>query len=391
MSLKLGYVICLGALIVLPAGCTIVECPSNMTCTLNPVSTPTAGSGGNGGSAGGGGADPSDGGVMDDGGSPAPDLPPGEWQNVTGNLAGKVAGCGNLNSVFRAPNDRLIAGVALNGLWASSGGTTWAPLGTGAGSAKIDNGPLVLVFDPDAPNVFWEAGIYGAGPGVYRTDDDGKTFTALGISFSDSVSIDFTDPQRRTMIAGAHEVARGVSKSTDGGATWTNVGAELSANRWCTNVRILDATTYLVGCAPGIYRSTDAAKHWTQVSETGGQSQPLVHSDGSLYWPSTDGQLLRSTDQGETWTEIMPSNVLLPRTPLELPDGRIAALGPDTVVVSKNQGVTWDYATGYLPYKDSAGLVYSNAEKAFFIWRNDCGQVVLDDAVMRFDVDYQSL
>jgi len=39
--------------------------------------------------------------------------------------------------------------------------------------------------------------------------------------------VDFSDPERRNVIAGGHEQSRMVWKSTDGGQTWTNVGLNL--------------------------------------------------------------------------------------------------------------------------------------------------------------------
>jgi hypothetical protein len=60
------------------------------------------------------------------------------------------------------------------------------------------------------------------------------------------------------------------------------------------------------------------------------------------------------------------------------------------VVVSADHGETWDHASGGLPYKDAGGLLYSSFQRAFFIWHNDCQDAVLDDAVMRFDFDYET-
>jgi hypothetical protein len=37
-----------------------------------------------------------------------------------------------------------------------------------------------------------------------------------------------------------------------------------------------------VGCAPGIYRTSDAAKTWTQVSDVGGSGSPLAAKDGTI-------------------------------------------------------------------------------------------------------------
>jgi len=338
------------------------------------------------GDSGEGGALP-----VDDGGNGAPDLPPGEWRNVTGNLAGKDSACGNLNSLFmRESTGEVIAGVARHGLWTSTSGSKWKALGTGAGSAEITNGPVAMVFDPENTAQYWESGTYGDGAGAYKTVDGGVTFSELPIDAADSISVDFSDPARKLLLAGSHEKPRMVFKSTDGGENWQNVGATLPADHFCTLVRILDSKTYLVGCQPGIYRTTDAARHWTQVSELGGSGLPLVASDGSIYWSSGDGQLLRSADAGQSWVELLPPNALVPVTPIELPDQRIAAISRRTLVVSANQGQTWDYASNYLPYENPNGLVYSEAQKAFFIWRWDCGQVVLSDAIMRFDFDYQA-
>jgi photosystem II stability/assembly factor-like uncharacterized protein len=309
------------------------------------------------------------------------------------------SGCGNLDTLFARPDsDVLIAGVYLAGLWASTDGDTdWAALGTGKGSASISNGPLSLVFDPLDPDRFWEAGIYGDDAGVYETKDGGKTFAAVGDLFhTDSVSLDFSDEQRKTLLAGGHEAAQTLWKTTDGGATWKSVGRDLPADRWCTIALILDAENYLVGCGQsggltGIFRSSDAGGHWTKVSDGGGSGRPLLASDGSIYWTTaSNGQLLRSVDLGLTWVEMMPADVLPGKSPIELPDGRIAALGPQTVVVSADHGETWDYASGGLPYTDAAGLLYSSFQRAFFIWHNDCQDAVLDDAVMRFDFDYET-
>ena len=106
---------------------------------------------------------------------------PGNWVNVTSNLAGMASECGNMTYVSAKPNeDLVIAGIALKGLWGSTdGGTSWHQLGSGGGSAKITNRPGSIIYDPARPNVFWQSGIYN-GNGIYRTDNNGKVFRALG-------------------------------------------------------------------------------------------------------------------------------------------------------------------------------------------------------------------
>jgi hypothetical protein len=83
----------------------------------------------------------------------------GPWVDVTSNLAGMPSECGNMTYVTGRPgSEQVIAGVALHGLWANNPGSdTWTPLGEG-GPAQILNRAESIVFDPSAPNRYWESG-----------------------------------------------------------------------------------------------------------------------------------------------------------------------------------------------------------------------------------------
>src|SRR5579859_4326621 len=154
---------------------------------------------------------------------------PGSWSNVTGNLANMPSECGNLTMLSAVPgSNTIIAGIAQKGLWASSNnGASWTHLGSGSGSAVITNRPQWITYDPTHPGVFWEAGIYNGG-GVYKTTDGGSTFQQLGnVTHNEYVSVDFSDPNRQTIVAGGHERSQYVWKSTDGGQTWSNIGLNL--------------------------------------------------------------------------------------------------------------------------------------------------------------------
>lgn len=312
------------------------------------------------------------------------------WVNITGNLANMASECGNLVHLSAVPSDnRVIAGVALRGLWANTNDATWTPLGTGSGSDTITNRPMWITYDPVNPNVYWESGIYNSG-GVYRTTDGGMTFRRLGsVAHNDYVSVDFTDPNRQLLLAGGHEQSRTVYRSTDGGATWTNIGANLPANTKFSSIPIImSAQVYLVnafggGGTGGIYRTTDAGATWARLSALEPWLPPLFASNGTIYWPVFNG-LIKSTDSGLTWTPVGGSVSHL--TPTELPDGRIVTIAGNRLVASTDGGATWSAFGPTLPYNPN-GVVYSAARRAFFIWRWDCGGVVLPDAVMRFDYD----
>jgi hypothetical protein len=124
---------------------------------------------------------------------------------------------------------------------------------------------------------------------------------------------------------------------------------------------------------------------------------PLVASDGSIYWSTAvNGGLARSTDKGVTWSQTVGTGVLMTDPPIELPDGRIAAVGSSAIVVSADQGVTWTAVTSEIPYiksvgyNDAGGVLYSVPQKAFYVYHSDCGNSVPSDAVLRYDFDYMT-
>jgi photosystem II stability/assembly factor-like uncharacterized protein len=311
------------------------------------------------------------------------------WVNVTGNLANMASQCGNLTMLSAVPGSgTVIAGVALDGLWANSGGSTWSQLGTGAGSAVITNRPSWIVYDPAHPGTFWESGIYNGG-GVYETTDGGNTFSQLGaIGHIDYVSVDFSDPNRRTLLAGGHEESQTVYLSTDGGQTWTNIGLNLPAGtNFSTDPLIISSRTYVVstqgwsGGSIGVYRTTDGGNSWQLVSTAGPTGAPLVTSTGAIYWP-VNNSLLKSTDSGVTWTQV--GGNLQAVHPIELPDATLAAVGATTLVISADGGSTWSPIGDTLPFAP-ASVIYSPSRNAFFISQWDCGNVVLPNAIMSLD------
>jgi len=321
--------------------------------------------------------------------------PAGTWVNVTGNLSNIASDCGNLTKLSSVPgSDTIIAGVAIRGLWANNSGSTWSHLGAGAGSDTITNRPSSIVYDPANSAVFWESGIYDTG-GVYKTADSGNTFHQLGsISHIDYVSVDFSDANRRTLLAGGHEQSQTVYRSVDGGQTWSDIGVNLPAGTGFSNSPlIINSQTYVVntetswsGDSPGIYRTTNAGTTWTKVSSQGPGGAPLVASNGTIYWPISDS-LLKSTDSGSTWTQVgsgISGGAFQLVPPIELPDRRLVSVGADHLMVSADGGSTWSPIGDTLPYAP-VSVVYSRNRQAFFISHSDCGAVVLPDAVMRLD------
>lgn len=388
-TLTLGWAL----LAAFTCGCTFyTSCPTD-----NQQRPP----GGGGASSNGGGAS-SNGGESGDGNGNESGAGPTlvAWQNVTSNLAGMESACGGL-SVLSAKRDNVVlAGVNQHGLWATTdGGESWHELGQGEGSEPIPitAGVHSITFDPADSNVYWLAVIYG--PGVWRTDDNGETFKALGtVRHNDLVSVDFGDPERRVLVAGGHEAQKTLWRSADAGATWDDIGSTLPADSRSSSfplvlgpkLHLLGASGYAPGVS-GIFRTEDAGATWERVSERGGFGVPVTLSDGTILWPDEDGALERSVDEGLTWEEVLPKNSSYGRQSLlELPDGRLAMMSRYEGVKVADADFTTLTQVSERPPFDSDGLVYSEPNRAFFIWNADCGEVVLDDAIMRADFDYEA-
>jgi hypothetical protein len=372
----------------LNSACTFyTACPDNRT--NNPSGT--------GGSSGGGGTSNPDGTGGTDisfGG----EAPRGKWVNETFNLTDLQSECGNVTYLSAKPGeDRLIVSIAQHGLLAkASGGSEWVPLGQGKNSAVITNRGSTIVYDPTNANVFWEAGIYNGG-GVYRTDDGGDTFVDLGLRHDDYVSVDFNDPERKTLLASGHEAPGLLHYSVDGGATWSDIGASFPKEvHICSWPVVLDASTFLLGCgtygggAGGIFRSADAGNSWQRVSEHKIFPGPLLASNGSQYWSGEVNEgIVRTDDQGQTFHGPFGKGELTEATPVELPDGRIAALGQRRIVVSSDKGTTWQIVTTDLPFQPN-GIVYSPQGRAFYAHHWTCEAKIPSDAVMSYAFDYQA-
>jgi photosystem II stability/assembly factor-like uncharacterized protein len=316
------------------------------------------------------------------------------WVNATGDLAGQPTECGDLQSIWAVPNkDLVVTGVANNGVYGTTNnGTNWkmmSPPASGAGAITVRL--LQMLFDPASPNTWYVGGIYHT-PGIFKTTDAGATWTGLGnIGTNDAFSVDFADPQRKTILAGGHEASNTLWKSTNAGQTWANIGGP--SGGYSSFPYVIDAQTYLMGIVnTGIFRSVDAGANWTKVSSVTPTSHFTKTSAGDFYIIGS-GKVVRGSSDGVTWTSTTASSYNN-AAPVELPNGKIAAISSTGIAISPDKGATWKTIANPLPtaistfWAGAGGLCYNAVAGCFYTFWWNCvfsAAVIMPTEIWRFD------
>ncbi len=206
-------------------------------------------------------------------------------------------------------NRALAKGTSVDVQWTFRGPDN--PLAGNYGVGRIN----VIEFHPTDTNTYM---IGSPGGGIWRTTDDGGSWTALNdflpiLGVSD---IDYNpqNPNTIYICTGDRDAgdtySMGVFKSTDGGITWdtTGFGFGFAENQKTNGLLInsLDTNSLTLATSIGIFKSYDAGATWN-VKQGGFFQQILAHptDTGIMYATGyvTFGtrQVYRSTNGGASW------------------------------------------------------------------------------------------
>lgn len=255
---------------------------------------------------------------------------------------------------FRGGRSTAVSGVASQpmvyyfggtggGVWKTAdGGINWEPItdnsvfGTGSVGA-------IGLSDSD-PNTIYvgmgESAIRGNvshGDGVYKSTDAGKTWKKVGLEDTRQISRIRVHPKNSDIVyvaAQGHVWApneqRGIFRSKDGGKTWQKVfyrsdkagASDLIIDP--TNANILYAGFWEVyrkpwtlesgGTGSGIFKSTDGGDTWSEITRNPGLPKGMIGIVGITVSPANpdrlwaiveaeDGGVFRSDNAGKTWTK----------------------------------------------------------------------------------------
>ena len=221
------------------------------------------------------------------------------WRNVGPFRGGRIAA---VSGAIGQPGV-FYAGLPAGGVWkTTSAGETWYPV---FDSVKEVSSVGAIEVAPSDPNVIYAGtgdmvtgGAINEGNGVYRSGDAGRTWRHVGLDATKqipSMLVDLRDPNI-VLIAAQGDVhaksdARGIFRTTDGGATWIRT---LAVNDSTGAQKLARAND-----VPGVIFAT-TVRHYTAPGIPPRPAAAGASSDGG----PTGTSLYKSTDSGATWREL---------------------------------------------------------------------------------------
>ena len=208
-------------------------------------------------------------------------------------------GCSGV--VVNRLNGDVTVKVVGHGLWRSSDqGKTWARLDKEIISGRDETGWATSA-DQNAPLRVASFSLDGTA-GWTSDGNEWKKFTDLGRNW-DYGSVDWGANVPKTIIAAKHETdpPGEVYVTSDGGISWKQLSIYLQKDRGQTSmVGAMGGDVLIYSRGEGIQRSTDLGETWTEVSKMDPLTRIPVLFDGTHYLGTAMG-LLVSKDRGATW------------------------------------------------------------------------------------------
>ena len=270
---------------------------------------------------------------------------PSEWQLVLP---------GDVQNMFTDGSDNYYATMNVGVQKSVDKGTNWSTTSYNPPLQNGGNTSLGGVSD-SSYGLF----VGSLGNGLWRSIDSGASWTNTFSSFYGTRAQSILSTGN-TLLMAYTGLYRGIYKWDSNTSAWNlkfNTPPSVDGNSsdfsdfTVDNQSAIYATAWSPNHWGGIYKSSDAGETWTEVLATQFQANPVTieWSGGYLYAIQNSGGLLRSSDHGQTW-DSLTTLTTNSTDMISTPNGTLYAsfLGAG-VMESTNSGSTWQSYTNGLP------------------------------------------
>lgn len=181
-----------------------------------------------------------------------------------------------------------------------------------------------ITVDPSEPNTIYATGITSAeanSEAAWKTTDGGQSWSQMALDYK-AAGLLLIDPGDPKILYASSSCT--VSRSADGGKTWTGLGGVADA---APHLRTFALALALAPNGPGtlylglgfqgyradggIWESQDGGAHWTASGLRGSTvyDVDIVQRDRKTLYVATSQGLFRNTDGGDNWDDIGPPGV----------------------------------------------------------------------------------
>jgi photosystem II stability/assembly factor-like uncharacterized protein len=263
---------------------------------------------------------------------------------------------------------------------------------------RIDPVVSRLLTDPTEPGVVFASVWYqqpGAGGGVFRSDDAGRTWKILGLQNEAVRALESSTSQPPFLVAGARS---GVFRSVDSGKTWERISPE--GDPELRNVDSLaidprDPNVIYAGTYHLPWKTTDGGKSWKSITaglidDSDIMSFRVDDRNPDRIFLSACSGIYRSENQGGLWTKLQGVPYAARRTHAivqDLQNPRTLYAGTTQGLwVTRDAGETWERATPQAGVINSVAVAPSRGEsrERVLIGTESSGVLVSDDSGSTF-------
>src|SRR5207248_2324100 len=246
----------------------------------------------------------------------------------------------------------VFAGAASGGVWKSvNGGSSFRsvfdqPAVQSIGALAVDPTNTKIVWAGSGES--WMRNSVSVGDGIYKSTDGGENWTNVGLKDTEHIVKVIVNPKDGNTVlvcatgsAFADNDAGGVYKTTDGGKNWRKVLAGANRSTGCGQMSMstqepntVYATTWDFrrqpwtfrsgGPGSGIFNSTDAGDHWSEIAGNNTKGLPpkpygriaiaVAPSKPQTVYAMVESKasaLYRTDDGGQNWKKLDASQYMV--------------------------------------------------------------------------------